>query len=151
MQKRWGVLPFTFVTTLIIKSDPTFLTQTSNSYVFRFKNRRPNHFFSQTGIDLPNSPIELFDKFEILLGKFEVQNIESNILGDINCDMLAISPTNKTRHLIELCESYQYTQLIKKPTRITSSSNHLLTYFLPMSRTNLLHQACLILAVAITV
>ena len=60
----------------------------------------------------PNSPIELFDKFEILLGKIEAQNIESNILGDINCDMLATSPTNETRHLIELRESYQYTQLI---------------------------------------
>ena len=56
----------------------------------------------------PNSPIELFDKFEVLLGKIEAENIESNILGDINCNTLAISPTNETRHIIELCESYQY-------------------------------------------
>ena len=73
----------------------------------------------------PNSPIELFDKFDVLLGKIEAENIESNILGDINCNMLAISPTNETRHLIELCDLYQYTQLIKEPTRATSSSQSL--------------------------
>ena len=32
----------------------------------------------------PNSPVELFDKFEALLGKIEAENVESNILGDIN-------------------------------------------------------------------
>ena len=78
----------------------------------------------------PNSPIELFDKFEVILGKIEAENIESNILGDINCDMMAISPGNETRHLIELCESYQYTQLIKEYTRITSSSKSLIDLFL---------------------
>ena len=51
----------------------------------------------------PNTPIELFDKFEVLLGKIKAENIVSK--GDINCDMMAISPANETRHLIELCES----------------------------------------------
>ena len=95
----------------------------------------------------PNSPIELFDKFETLPGKIEVENIVS----DINCNMMAATPANETRHRIELCESCQYAQLIKEPTRVASSSNHLSTYFLLMSQTNLLHQACLILAAAITV
>ena len=62
----------------------------------------------------PNSPIELSDKFEALLRKIEVENIESNILGDINCNMMAATPANETRHLIELCDSYQYAQLIKE-------------------------------------
>ena len=44
--------------------------------------------------------------------------------------MLAISPTNETRHLIELCDLYQYTQLIKEPTRATSSSQSLIDLFL---------------------
>ena len=39
------MLPFTFVTSLIIRSDPTFLTQTSNSYAFRCKNPKANNFF----------------------------------------------------------------------------------------------------------
>jgi len=55
----------------------------------------------------PNSPIELFDKFEALLGKIEAENVELNILSYINCNMMAATPANETRHLIELCESYQ--------------------------------------------
>ena len=78
----------------------------------------------------PNSPIELFDKFEVLLAKIEVENAESNILGDINCDMMAVTPANETRHLIELCELFQYTQLIKEPTRVTSSTKSLIDLFL---------------------
>ena len=78
----------------------------------------------------PNSPTELFDKFEALLGKIEAENVESNILGDINCDMMAAIPANETRHLIELFESYHYAQLIKEPTRVTSSSESLIDLFL---------------------
>ena len=78
----------------------------------------------------PNSPIELLDKFEALLGKIEAENVESNILGDINCDMTAATPANETRHLIELCKSYQYAQFIKEPTCITSSSESLIDLFL---------------------
>ena len=118
------VLPFTFVTSLIIKSVPTFLTQTSNSYV-QIQKPKANPFLLSNWYRPPNSPIELFDKFEALHGRIETENIESNILGDINCNMLAISPTNETRLLIELCESYQYTQLIKEPTSVTSSSKSL--------------------------
>ena len=78
----------------------------------------------------PNSPIELFDKFEVLLAKIEAENVESNILGDINCDMMAVTPANETRHLIELCELFQYTQLIKEPTRVTLSTKSLIDLFL---------------------
>ena len=78
----------------------------------------------------PNSPIELFDKFEALLGKIEAENVESNILGDIDCDKMAATPANKTRHLIKLCQSYQYAQLIKEPTRVTSRSESLIDLFL---------------------
>ena len=78
----------------------------------------------------PNSPIELFDKFEVLLAKIEAENGESNILGDINCDMMVVTPANETRHLIELCELFQYTQLIKEPTRVTSSTKSLIDLFL---------------------
>ena len=78
----------------------------------------------------PNSPIELFDKFEVLVAKIEAENVESNILGDINCDMMAVTPANETRHLIELCELFQYTQLIKEPTLVTSSTKSLIDLFL---------------------
>ena len=65
-----------------------------------------------------------------VLAKIEAENAESNILGDINCDMMAVTPANETRHLIELCELFQYTQLIKEPTRVTSSTKSLIDLFL---------------------
>ena len=98
-----------------------------------------------------NSPIELFGKFEVLLAKIEAENVESNILGDINCDMMAVTPANETRHLIELCELFQSTQLIKEPTRVTSSAKSLIDLFLTNEPVKLLHQVYLLLVAAIIV
>ena len=96
----------------------------------QIQNPKTKPFLVSNWYRPPNSPIELSDKFEVLLGKIEAENIESNILGDINCNMLVSSPTNETRHFIELCKSYKYTQLIKEPTRVTSSSQSLIDLFL---------------------
>ena len=46
---------------------------------------------------------------------------ESIILGDFNCNVLEINETPHTSKLTSLYDEYQYTQLIKQPTRITSS------------------------------
>ena len=56
--------------------------------------------------------------------------IGETTVGDINCDMMAVTPANETRHLIELCELFQYTQLIKEPTRVISSTKSLIDLFL---------------------
>ena len=94
------------------------------------KKPRAKPFLISNQYRPPNSPIELFAKFDVLLAKIEAENVESNIVDDINCDMMAVTPDNETRHLIELCELYQYTQLIKEPTRVTSSSKSLIDLFL---------------------
>ena len=52
------------------------------------------------------------------------------LIGDINSDIMAATPANETRHLIKLCQSYQYAQLIKEPTRVTSSSESFIDLFL---------------------
>ena len=44
--------------------------------------------------------------------------------------MMAVTLANETTHLIELCELFQYTQLIKEPTRVTSSTKSLIDLFL---------------------
>ena len=94
--------------------------------------RKPKQkpFLVSTWYRPPNTPVALFDKFEALLSKIEAENIESNIIGDINCNMIATPPDNKTRHIIELCESYQYVQLIKEPTRVTQDTRTLIDLFL---------------------
>ena len=43
--------------------------------------------------------------------------------------MMAITPANEARHLIELGESYQCAQLIREPSRATSSSKSLVDLF----------------------
>ena len=42
---------------------------------------------------------------------------------------MAATPANETRHLIELCDAL-YAQLIKEPTRVTSSSESHVDLFL---------------------
>lgn len=91
-----------------------------------------------TGLSLSLSPIGtdlltalLFEKFEILLGKIEEENrIGSNIIEDLNWDLLALNPNNETKHLYEFWESYQYTQLINEPKRTTSKPKSLIDLFL---------------------
>ena len=43
----------------------------------------------------PNTLIELFDNFEVLVGMIEAENITSNTLGDDNREMKAIMITVK--------------------------------------------------------
>ena len=80
----------------------------------------------------PNSCKDLFDKLLVILDKFEFLGIENkpNIIGDLNCNMSASIADNNTKHLLELSESYQYTQLIKESTRVTNSSSTLIDLFL---------------------
>ena len=51
---------------------------------------------------------------------------ESIILGDFNCNVLEINETPHTSKLTSLYDEYQYTQLIKQPTRITSNTQTLI-------------------------
>ena len=87
-------------------------------------------FLVSTWYRPPNSSIHLFEKFQDLLDKVESLGIENNIIGDLNCNVSANGVDNNTHHLLELTELYQYTQLIKEPTRITSSSSTLIDLFL---------------------
>ena len=87
-------------------------------------------FLVSTWYRPPNSSIHLFAKFQDLLDKVESLGIENNIIGDLNCNVSANVVDNNTHHLLELTELYQYTQLIKEPTRITSSSSTLIDLFL---------------------
>ena len=120
-----------FATSSTLKSDPTSLIQILSSCVLKSKNPEPSHLLFQTGIELRILQLSsLISSRSLILAKIEAENVGSNILGDINRDMMAVTPANETRHLIELCELFQYTQLIKEPTRVTSSTKSLIDLFL---------------------
>ena len=87
----------------------------------------------------PNSCKDLFDKLQVILDKIEFLGIENNVIGDLNCNMSASIADNNTKHLLELSESYQYTQLIKESTRVTNSSSTLIDLFLTNEPTEQLY------------
>ena len=67
-------------------------------------------FLISTWYRPPNSCINLFEKVQLILDKFEFLGIENNIIGDLNGNLMPIGAIdNNTKHLLELSESYQYT------------------------------------------
>ena len=83
-------------------------------------------FLISTWYRPPNSCINLFEKVQLILDKIEFLGIENNIIGDLNCNLMPIG----AKHLLELSESYQYTQLIKETTRTIDNSSMLIDLFL---------------------
>ena len=62
------------------------------------------------------------DTYELFLRKCDLENKESIIMGDVNCDILKSPPDAHTRKLLFLSSLYQYDQLIDSPTRVTRTS-----------------------------
>ena len=52
------------------------------------------------------------------------------ILGDLNCDLLPIVSDCATKKLKSLLETYQLSQLIDEPTRITKTSSTLIDHLI---------------------
>ena len=77
-----------------------------------------------------NSTSLLFEKFQVIVDKIESLGVENNIICDLNCNVSATAVDNNTKHLLDLSQSYQYTQLIKESTRVTSSLSTLIDLFL---------------------
>ncbi|CAH3017235.1 unnamed protein product, partial [Porites evermanni] len=53
-----------------------------------------------------------------------------NILGDLNCNVAACPLESHTKNLLEICNLYQYHQLINEHTRITEKSATTIDLFL---------------------
>ncbi|CAB3992510.1 Hypothetical predicted protein [Paramuricea clavata] len=70
------------------------------------------------------------NNLELLIKKLEVLDIEINIIGDFNFDVGASPPNAPTKHFLDLCNLYQYHQLIKEPTRITERSSTTIDLFI---------------------
>ena len=66
---------------------------------------------------------DLSPKIESLLDYSSRENIETMLLGDLNCDLTAKKRSTDTKDLCKLFNIYQFTQLIKSPTRITQHSS----------------------------
>ena len=66
--------------------------------------------------------------FELLVQR--ITGVKVNILGDLNYNVAASPLELYTKNLLELCDLYQYHQLINKHTRITAKSATTIDLFL---------------------
>ena len=78
----------------------------------------------------PGSTTELMNRFEDVLQKLDSYHMEVDIIGDLNCNVGATSPDCSTQKLLDICDSYQYRQLIDQPTRITQLTSSIIDLFL---------------------
>ena len=78
----------------------------------------------------PDTPLSCFDT-DLTANFISVLsfNLPIYILGDLNCNLLN-SEGQDSRALINFCHSYNLSQLIKTPTRVTESSKSLLDVIL---------------------
>ena len=79
-------------------------------------------FIACTWYMSPRPTTEMMNRFEGVLQKLESYHMEVDIIGDLNCNVSATSPDCSTQKLLDICNTYQYSQLIDQPTRITQLS-----------------------------
>ena len=111
--------------TIVYERDKTPLLVTSryNGYVLKVDKPKAKPFLVATWYRPPSSTISLMDAFESLLGKLESQDIEINIFGDLNYDVSSTPCDHHISRLLEICNIFQYQQLIEQPTRVTKNTS----------------------------
>ena len=72
-----------------------------------------------------DTKIETIAKFESTLKEVESYNLEVSMIGDLNCDVGASPLDHKTQNLLDICNLYQYSQMIKQLTRKTTHAAEL--------------------------
>ena len=87
-------------------------------------------FIACTWYRPPRSTTEIMNRFEDVLQTLDSYLVEVHIIGDLNCNVGATSPDCSTQKLLDICDSYQYSQLINRPTRITQLTSSIVDLFL---------------------
>jgi len=83
-------------------------------------------FLVSTWYKPPNSPPDLFNDFENLIGNFDGSNRELYLVGDLNTNLLPGVADGNSSKLINICEIFGLSQLITEPTRVTAQSQSLI-------------------------
>ena len=87
-------------------------------------------FIVSTWYRPPRSNVDTMKDFKLLVQRIESLGLEVNILGDLNCNVAACPLESHTKNLLEICNLYQYHQLINEHTRITEKSAATIDLFL---------------------
>ena len=75
---------------------------------------------------IANSPPDILNDFENLIGKIDGLNLELYLVGDFNINMLPGAADGNSSKLRSVCDIYGVKQLIKEPTRVTAQSQSLI-------------------------
>ena len=87
-------------------------------------------FIVSTWYRPPDANADTMKDFEFLIEHIESLGLEVNILGVVNCNVAACPLESRTKNLLEICNLYQYHQLINVHTRITKKSATTIDLFL---------------------
>ena len=68
--------------------------------------------------------------FEKTIKMIDDEDKEFHILGDLNCNILTDTINQPTKKLREMLETYQLSQLITEPTRVTANSCTLIDHYI---------------------
>jgi hypothetical protein len=87
-------------------------------------NSKP--FLVATWYRPPNSAVEIFTHFELLIGNLNADNLEYYLMADMNCNLASSPLDNNANLLISVADVYGMQQLITDPTRCTELASTLI-------------------------
>jgi exonuclease III len=87
----------------------------------------------------PNSRIETFDTIENLIENLDDENKQIILVGDFNCNLLAVNRLNVTNRLLDIANLFQLKQIITEATSITEETQTLLDLFFTNKPENIIN------------
>ena len=86
-------------------------------------------FFVNTWYCQPDASIECFDWYENCITDMDLEDKESILMGDFNCDwskLVINSAASHTVRMAALASTYKFEQMIKEPTQVMATSRTLI-------------------------
>ena len=96
----------------------------------------------------PNTKAEIFDLINTLIENIDGENKEFILVGDFNCDLLAINKSTLTNRFLDILNLFQLNQVIEDPTRITSHTQTLLDLFITNKPENIINSGVIQLGIS---
>ena len=106
-----------------VRSD--IMPDTLETITIEVAKYRAKPFFINTWYRAPNTPSEVFDKYESGIKKLDSEDKEIICIGDLNCNWPEPKKT-ETQNLLQLTKLFQLEQMIEEPTRITETARTLI-------------------------
>ena len=75
----------------------------------------------------PEGPVEVFNRIEFMGSNIVGNNKEFILMGDLNCDLLS-GTASRTKHLVQIYNTYGLQQIIKEATRTTLDTQTLIDH-----------------------